>query len=325
MIIFRFPFSDKLLTVTEQRAENAVQFVSFDENQHISFEGKTAEISKKELLSHEKFSDGIQDEVDAFEEEQHADYINNIQEIVQFVKDENLKKMVYSRIKLLDFSDSNQQAKISLTKTFLNLCESYPNAFVYFFQKESAWMGAFSELLGKFNKKTGEFQTMSLAGTLPVEENWTEKEIEEQKPVSEYIKNILVKFSGSVETSETYDHISGNIKHLRTDFRAKISEEKVEQLISELHPTPAVCGIPKEFCKEAILKFEKYDRKLYAGYIRIETDDEILFFVNLRCAEFYKNCAFVYVGGGITALSDPEKEWRETELKAQAILKNITA
>lgn len=52
-------------------------------------------------------------------------------------------------------------------------------------------MGAFSEVLGKFNKQTHTFETMSLAGTLPVSENWSEKEIEEQKPVSSYIRNIL--------------------------------------------------------------------------------------------------------------------------------------
>jgi isochorismate synthase len=47
-----------------------------------------------------------------------------------------------------------------------------------------------SEVLGKFNKATHEFETMALAGTLPVSEDWSEKEIEEQKPVTTYIQNI---------------------------------------------------------------------------------------------------------------------------------------
>ena len=166
---------------------------------------------------------------------------------------------------------------------------------------------------------------MSLAGTLPVDEEWSEKEIEEQKPVTNYISEILKKYVtlSEVEESETYNHISGNIKHLRTDFTAKIEDNRLEELIEELHPTPAVCGIPKEFCKEKIIEIEQYNREFYAGYIKIETEEEIYYFVNLRCAKIYKNQVIAFAGGGITALSSPEKEWRETELKSQAILHHL--
>ena len=184
-------------------------------------------------------------------------------------------------------------------------------------------MGAFSEVLGKFNKTTHEFETMSLAGTLPVSENWSEKEIEEQKPVTNYIRTILNNYSENVDESGTFDHISGNIKHLRTDFKAKIQPEDLDALIQVLHPTPAVCGIPKEFCKESIQKLEKFSRELYAGYIKIETEDTVQYFVNLRCSRLYQDSVHVFVGGGITAQSNPEKEWIETELKSEAVLKNL--
>ena len=91
-----------------------------------------------------------------------------------------------------------------------------------------------------------------------------------------------------------------------------------------MHPTPAVCGFPKEFCKEAISEFEDHSRSFYAGYIKVETDETIQYFVNLRCAEIFQNAALLYVGGGITADSSPEKEWQETELKAGAVLKNLS-
>ena len=45
--------------------------------------------------------------------------------------------------------------------------------------------------------------------------------------------------------------------------------------------------------------------------------------MNLRCAKIYKNQVIAFAGGGITALSSPEKEWRETELKSQAILNHL--
>ena len=42
--------------------------------------------------------------------------------------------------------------------------------------------------------------------------------------------------------------------------------------------------------------------------------------MNLRCTEIFANGVKLYVGGGITKDSIPEKEWEETELKSQTLL-----
>ena len=138
-----------------------------------------------------------------------------------------------------------------------------------------------------------------------------------------WIASILSKYSNSVQQSETYDHLSGNIKHLRTDFQINIEDDQLKNVIEELHPTPAVCGIPKKFCIEKILQLENFPRELYGGYSSIETEDYRYFFVNLRCGKVWQNAIELFAGGGITALSDPQKEWKETELKMQALEKNI--
>ena len=321
MLFFRFPFSQALYTADESSAEPSVSFFSFDKAQRIDFNGNIKEISLTEFLNHEVFNDDLITELQNFNEENQADYQEKLLNVIDFIKENKLSKLVISRRKLLGFNNS----KLNISQTFLNLCNAYPNAFVYFFIKDGkCWIGAFSELLGKFNKEDSVFNTMSLAGTIPVSENWTNKEIEEQKPVTDFIKKILKNYSSEVEESQTYDHISGNIKHLRTDFTAKIEKEKLEELIAELHPTPAVCGIPKDLCMQAIEEFEKHPRNFYAGYIKVETQETVQYFVNLRCAEFFRNAALIYVGGGITAGSSPEKEWNETELKSEAILKNIS-
>ena len=316
MLYFRFPFSDSIFTVNENSDKKSVSFLSFDETESIDFYGNIEEFFFNENI----LSNQISTELLEFKEENQFEYEAKLGKVIEFIKENQLSKLVISRRKVFDF----EEKKINLSQTFLNLCKSYPNAFVYFFIKDGkCWIGAFSELLGKFDKKTSEFETMSLAGTLPANETWTAKEIEEQKPVTDFIKNILKNYSSEVEQSETYDHISGNIKHLRTDFTAKIMSEDLENLISELHPTPAVCGIPKDLCKSAIEKFESHPRNFYAGYIQVETEENFQYFVNLRCAEFFENACLIYVGGGITAESSPEKEWRETELKSEAILKNL--
>ena len=319
MIYFKFPFDEKLYSTDENSSENPINFYSFDGVRKIGCNGKIIEINQDNFDRIAISNKDLKEDENRFTSETKDEYLNNLDEVIKVIKDNQLPKLVYSRRKI--FTNFNQ---IDLKESFNNLCNAYPNAFRYILiNGENSWMGAFSEVLGKFNKHTHTFETMSLAGTLPVSESWSEKEIEEQKPVSNYIRDILKNYSEMLEESETYDHISGNIKHLRTDFKTKIQPEDLDTLIQELHPTPAVCGIPKEFCKENILELEKYPRELYAGYIKIETDESIQYFVNLRCSKLYKNAVHLFVGGGITAQSNPEKEWIETELKSEAVLKNL--
>lgn len=321
MIYFKFPFDEKLYSTDENSNTNSINFHSFNNAERIDIAGKVIEKDLSEFANLEMSSQILPEDETQFIAETQEEYLQKLEEVIKIIKENNLQKLVLSRRKI--FTDFTE---INLKESFNNLCRNYPNAFKYlFFDGETSWMGAFSEVLGKFNKSTHEFETMSIAGTIPVSEEWTEKEIEEQKPVSSYIRNILEKYrdSHSIQESEIYDHISGNIKHLKTDFKIKINPENLDSIIQELHPTPAVCGIPKDFCREIIEKVEKFPRELYAGYIKIETEDYIQYFVNLRCARLYKNSVHLFVGGGITAQSNPEKEWQETELKSEAVLKNL--
>ncbi|MBE4947860.1 chorismate-binding protein [Chryseobacterium culicis] len=319
MIYFKLPFNERLLSADEKNTKNAVSFFSYDGSDQISFNGDIFEVNPAEFDNISITSETLNSNTAKYSAETKEEYCNTLEQVIAVIKENNLPKLVYSRRKIVtDFNTINYK------ESFKNLCVSYPNAFRYLFNDgNNVWMGAFSEVLGKFNKTTHEFETMALAGTLPVSEEWSEKEIEEQKPVSTYIRNILKNYSGRIEQSETYDHISGNIKHLRTDFKTTIQPEDLDRIIQDLHPTPAVCGIPKDFCNENIRHYEKFPREFYAGYIKVETGESILYFVNLRCARLYKDAVHVFVGGGITAQSNPDKEWRETELKSEAILKNL--
>lgn len=319
MIYFKLPFNEGLYTVEETTDKNAVNFYSYDSLKHISFHGNIINIDSTKYNDISITNETLTEDKTGFTAETKEEYSHTLQQVIEMIKENDLPKLVYSRRKI--FTDFNI---IDYKASFDNLCTTYPNAFRYLFNDgKNAWMGAFSEVLGKFNKTTHEFETMALAGTLPTSEEWTEKEIEEQKPVTSYIQNILKNYSDNILQSETYDHVSGNIKHLRTDFKTIINPNELDRLIQDLHPTPAVCGIPKDFCNENIRKYEKFPREFYAGYIKVETEDSILYFVNLRCARLYKDSVHVFVGGGITAQSNPEKEWTETELKSEAILKNL--
>jgi isochorismate synthase len=95
-------------------------------------------------------------------------------------------------------------------------------------------------------------------------------------------------------------------------------------LIRSLHPTPAVCGLPREKALQLIEKHETHNRNLYAGLIGYKSKEELNVFVNLRCMQVTENDFLLYVGGGITDQSIPENEWNETENKAKTLMRVLS-
>jgi isochorismate synthase len=97
----------------------------------------------------------------------------------------------------------------------------------------------------------------------------------------------------------------------------------LKDLVTALHPTHAVCGLPKNTAQQFILENESYLRTNYSGFLgELNMHNSSQLFVNLRCMQIINNCAEIFVGGGITNESVPEKEFEETVSKSQ-IMKNI--
>lgn len=315
--VLKLPFSNNFLWIEHQpNANSLVEFCSFDNTQKLNLAAENfttlSEIELKEKIAHYEIQ---QEYLSEYTIPSHDEYIEKIASTINIIKKYQLPKLVISR------PIAKEIPSLYIFESFLKLTQKHSNTLCYLLLSEKEnWLGATPELLGKYDKVSQKFSTMSLAGTLPTGEKWSKKEIEEQKPVTDFIVQNLKKFSQKVHQSETYTHISGNIQHLRTDIEAQIEKNQLETIINELHPTPAVSGIPKDFCKEKIAEIEEYNRSFYAGYIKIETPEIIYYFVNLRCAKLYTSHAIAFAGGGITEMSIPEKEWNETELKSQAVL-----
>lgn len=255
-------------------------------------------------------------------------YLKQAKSMIAQMKAGHLKKVVLSRIqikKLLpDF-------KIDLF--FEQLNRQYPNAFVYLFYLpgKGIWVGATPETL--LEKQGGYFETMALAGTQKRQQEdaitrWGEKEIQEQKHVSDFIINQLANLNiSSFKRNEAETMYAGSLAHICTRFKIPFSglAGKTGEFIRALHPTPAVCGIPKEKAWKLIEETEKHKRRFYTGFLgpwNLKGQSSHLF-VNLRCARVLKNDIEIYIGGGLTAESVPEKEWQETEDKSQTILSAI--
>lgn len=235
--------------------------------------------------------------------------------------------MVVSRKEIVDL------VKFDLVLIFEKLIQSYPTAFCYcwFHPKIGLWMGATPERLLKSNNNN--FDTMSLAGTQKIhgakEVVWEKKEMEEQQFVTDFILRNLKDLTSEVSVSSPYTTQAGTLAHIKTDIEGVINENSsLKQVVSVLHPTPAVCGLPKESAKDFIIENEGYDREYYTGFLgelnkQGYNNEELKsdLFVNLRCMQIKDNQAHLYMGCGITKDSIPEKEWKESVNKSVTMKK----
>ncbi len=112
-----------------------------------------------------------------------------------------------------------------------------------------------------------------------------------------------------------------NIQHLQTLIQAAVSPGVHPlEILAELHPTPAVAGVPRDLACDQIQQCESFERSLYAaplGWIDHQGNAE--FIVGIRSALIEGCRARLYAGAGIVAGSDPTKELAEIRLKLQAL------
>ena len=233
----------------------------------------------------------------------------------------DFKKLVISR------KESVELKHFNLLETYQKLLLKYSNALVYvwFHPRVGLWLGATPETL--LNATGNSFKTMSLAGTQVYEGTekvtWKSKEIEEQLLVTEFIKDKLSSISTNLQIGNVETTKAGNLLHLKTKISGKLNNinSSIKTLIKALHPTPAVCGLPREKAKKFIIKNENYKRTFYTGFLGELNlkDQKSTLYVNLRCMEIIRNSAKIFIGGGITKDSNPEKEWEETVNKSKVM------
>lgn len=253
-----------------------------------------------------------------------AEYEESVARAVRYIKEGKAGKVVLSRPMIHSLPDGPGKAG----ELFGLLCSTYPRAFVYLAHIPGLglWTGASPEVL--LTSRNGHFKTMSLSGTRKKgnpDDPWGSKEIGEHSWVTSFIGHSLEDSGCSdVVASPMHTAVAGEMEHLRTDFSGHCSFEKLAGLIEALHPTPAVCGWPTPEARNIIGELEQYDRSFYTGFLGPVTGPaDFSLFVNLRCMHLNGNQTVIYAGGGITADSDPYREWEETVLKSRTMLSPI--
>ena len=248
-----------------------------------------------------------------------AEYAEMMAHALKALSEKQFQKVILSTIK------HHPRKQQSLRSIFQQLTSSYPTAYRYLMVHPhwGTWAGASPELLLK--KKNQQYSTIALAGTIPTamstEDSWNKKLIEEQqivtRGIAQHLQDIGIQ---EIHISDTHPHNAGPITHLKTDISFYTSVP-VDTILLHLHPTAAICGLPRNESMAFYRKCEKHNRRLYTGYFGIKTKDESdTYFVNLRCMQLFDDHYEIFVGGGITADSITKEEWEETENKARVLI-----
>lgn len=259
-------------------------------------------------------------------------FIELVDKSIEEIHQEKFQKVVLSRTKKVTLDD-----QFSPFRLFQVLNLKYRNAYIHLthIPDIGTWTGATPETLISIDKKN-QFQTVALAATqaynkqIGLEETtWSQKDIEEQAMVSRYIINCFKKIRlREFEEIGPRTYLSGNLVHLMTKYIVDMDQVEFPELgsvmLELLHPTSAVCGMPKQVTQEFIEENEGFDREYFSGFLGpVNIENETNIFVNLRCAKITGGQAQLFAGAGIISNSIPEREWNETEIKMDTILSAI--
>ncbi len=254
-------------------------------------------------------------------------YENFVNLALKSINRQEHKKLVLARKKNVKYSGT-----ISVGNVFENISIKFKTTFnsIVYTPFYGLWIGASPETLVSRNA-FNIFKTVALAGTQQAtgktekEAVWNQKEIEEQA----YVSRFIVERLKQIRLRE-FDDIGpktvrvGHLFHLKTEFLVDLNEVKFPDLLSDmlelLHPTSAVCGMPKEEAMKFVLENEPFSRELYSGYLGpVNIENETHIFVNLRCVKVSEDAISFFAGAGVTEDSDPEKEFMETETKMESL------
>ena len=155
----------------------------------------------------------------------------------------------------------------------------------------------------------------------------SEKDNREHEEVVSAILDQLAPYCAELGTPDGTQIVStASMWHLGTRIVGRLRDAATSsvELASLLHPTPAVCGTPREAAAKAIAELEGYDRGFYAGAVGwCDAAGDGVWHVAIRCAEIAGNEARLYAGAGIVRGSDPALEGEETSAKFAALLRAL--
>lgn len=264
----------------------------------------------------------------SFPENPKEDYSRRFNAFIEPLRRKQFEKLVLSRCQTIPADRAN----FSPAAAFHKAIRRYKYSYVYLCHtpETGTWLGCTPEII--LSGEKGKWHTVALAGTQPLQNGelpieWDDKNREEQEYVAFYIRKQLQALGIKPTETPPIPVRAGELSHLRSDFSFPLPDnKKLGELLKRLHPTPAVCGLPKEETYRFIRENEGYDRSYYSGFIGwLAPEGKSDLYVNLRCMNILPGSFVLYAGGGILASSEIESEWLETEAKMQTMKRLINS
>jgi len=226
-----------------------------------------------------------------------------------------------------------------LTAFYRSLRTINPSPYMYFFKSGTRQIvGASPEMLVRTENRMVE--TFPIAGTRPCTTNYIEnrrlakelladpKECAEHVMLVDLARNDVGRVAkyGSIRVPEfmqihRYSHVQHIVSRVVGDLR---DDQESYDALRAVFPAGTVSGAPKVRAMEIIEELEPTRRGPYAGAVGyFSYNGNADFAITIRTLFAEKNKAHIQVGAGIVADSVPEREWVETEHKAEALMKAL--
>lgn len=226
------------------------------------------------------------------------------------------------------------EAPFSSKDVLLNLIDGQAIGTVFLYRYGDVFFcGCTPELLVR--KQGHEVESMCLAGTAALgatdEERakianflmTDEKNRTEHDYVVRFIREVFERNCYDVEIPSTPTILElKHVQHLFTPARASVMEGvSLFSLVEQLHPTPALAGLPVGEALMSLREIEPYNRGFYGGAIGfVDAEDNGEFSVAIRSGVFDGEAGWIYAGCGIVSGSEIEAEFAEIDMKFQTIL-----
>jgi menaquinone-specific isochorismate synthase len=210
-----------------------------------------------------------------------------------------------------------------------SLKKATPGCFHFCIEPEEgvAFVGASPERL--FRREGRAIESEAVAGTRPrgaseADDAELREELlrsEKDKAEHDYVRRGIAEALGplccelEVERGVSEMKLASR-RHLVSKVRGTLREDVTDaEVLRALHPTPAVCGYPKEEALAEIRALEPFDRGWYAGPVGWIGADGAEFAVGIRSGLARGSRLALFSGAGIVEGSVPEAEWAEIEQK----------
>jgi menaquinone-specific isochorismate synthase len=242
-----------------------------------------------------------------------------------------MHRSVVEKIALARQTSYDLDAEFDSLRLLRGLLTEATDCYHFLFQPErsTSFVGASPERL--FLRSGRQIESEALAGTIQrdtyangdaaLQLLESEKDRREQEIVSEFMQTELGRLCVRLKQAPTPTvRKLARLMHLVTTFEGELRESVSDgDLLSALHPTPAVGASPRSQLWELLPALEDWQRGWYAGPIGYVTKERTEFAVALRCALIEDATLHLFAGAGIVYGSTADAEWREMDAKLQTM------